>query len=164
VHFYVPNNALHPIADEANATRVDGLRYKPAVSHADAFLQNIASALLPLFRFSEDANQILIDHLMLAVGHHVAVAYCGTRLVTMPFAGGLRPLQERRAKEHLEASSLCNLRLVDLARGCGLSASHFTKFFRQSVGMPAGHWLLQKRLERAKRPLRDRGSHLLKSL
>jgi AraC family transcriptional regulator len=160
VHFYMPKDASDAIADEANAPRIDGLHYQPAVSHADTFLRNVAEALLPKFQSPDDVNQLFIDHLMLAVGHHINTTYGGMRPMTKPISGGLTPAQERRAKELLEASVIGNLRLADLARECGLSASHFTKSFRQSVGMPPHQWLLQQRLERAKLLLRDEDAQL----
>jgi transcriptional regulator GlxA family with amidase domain len=43
--------------------------------------------------------------------------------------------------------------LAQLARECGLSASHFTRAFRQSVGMAPHQWLLAQRVERAKERL-----------
>jgi len=155
VHFYLPVSALHAIADEADAPRFDELRYKPAVSHADPFLRNIAEALLPIFRSPQQANQMFMDHLMLAVGHHVAMSYGGMMPLTKPAVGGLTMLQERRAKELLAANLSGNRRLADLAKECGLSASQFSRAFRNSVGMPPHRWMLQQRIERAKILLRN---------
>ncbi len=155
VHFYLSLGALHAIADEADAPRIHELHYKPAVSRADVFLRDIAGALLPIFRTPQRASQVFIDHLMLAVGHHVAATYGGMMLLTKPAVGGLTRLQERRAKELLATNLSGNLRLADLAKECGLSASQFGRAFRKSVGMPPHRWMLQQRIERAKTLLRN---------
>ena len=70
--------------------------------------------------------------------------------------GGLAPWQERRAKELINANLDGKLPLSQLAEECGLSARHFARAFRQSIGVPPHRWLLSRRVERAKDLLRDR--------
>jgi AraC family transcriptional regulator len=155
VHFYFPRAALDALADEADAPRVSELRYKPAVGHGDPVLRGMAEALLPLFRAPDRANRLFMDHLMLAVGHHVATRYGGMRPLTPPAFGGLTPLQERRAKELLTHSVSGDMPLSDLARECGLSLTSFSRAFRKSVGVPPHRWVIQQRIELAKVLLRD---------
>lgn len=150
VHFYLPRGALDAIADEAEAPRIDELRYRPAVSHADPVLRGIAEALLPLFRNPERSTPFFMDHLLLAVGHHVATTYGGMIAGTRPVTGGLSFAQERRAKEMMMANLAGDLRLVDLARECGLSASQFSRAFRRTTGMPPHRWMVQQRIDLAK--------------
>jgi len=150
VHFYVPVSALHVIAEEAEAPRIHELRYQPAISHADAFLRNIAEALLPHFTAPSRLSQVFIDHLMLAVGHHVASTYGGLTSQPRPTVGGLTRRQERWAKELLAGDLSGSLRLADLARECGLSASQFSRAFRRTVGETPHQWLIRQRIERAK--------------
>jgi AraC family transcriptional regulator len=160
VHFYLPMSALHAIADEAEAPRIHELRYRPAVSHADTFLQNIAETLLPLFKTPSRLNQVFIDHLMLAVGHHVASTYGGLTSSPRPIAGGLTRRQERWAKELLASDLSGSLRLADLARECGLSVSQFSRAFRTTLGESPHQWLIRQRIERAKALLRDNETSL----
>ncbi|BBY60944.1 Lrp/AsnC ligand binding domain-containing protein [Mycolicibacterium sarraceniae] len=42
------------------------------------------------------------------------------------------------------------MRLVDLARECGLSASQFSRAFRRTVRETPHQWLIRQRIERAK--------------
>jgi AraC family transcriptional regulator len=160
VHFYVPVSALHAIADEAEAPRIHELRYRPAVSHADAFLRHVAEALLPHFKAPRHVNQVFIDHLMLAVGHHVASTYGGLAPRPRPMVGGLTLRQERWAKELLVGDLSGSLRLADLARECGLSASQFSRAFRLTVGESPHQWLIRQRIERAKALLQGSQSTL----
>jgi len=155
VHFYFPRAALDALADEAGAPRVEELHYRPAVSHQDPVLRGIAEALLPLFRDPDQANRLFMDHLMLAVGHHVASRYGGMRPITERVPGGLTPSQERRAKELLTDNMSGNMPLSALAHECGLSSASFSKAFRKSVGLPPHRWVIAQRIELAKRLLRD---------
>jgi transcriptional regulator GlxA family with amidase domain len=115
----------------------------------------MAECLLPSFRHPERVSAMFMDHLMFAVGHHIAATYGGMTAKALPKVGGLSPLMERRAKELLMADMGGTLRLTDLAAACGLSASQFSRAFRRSVGMPPHRWLVQQRVERAKGLLRD---------
>jgi AraC-like DNA-binding protein len=155
VHFYLPTKALRSIAEDAEAAPIEELRYKPAVSHADPFLRANAEALLPLFATPQRANRVFIDYVMLAVGHHIATHYGGMAPRSTPLAGGLTPMQERRAKELLMADLSSDIPLSALAMECGLSVSQFARAFRRSVGTPPHGWLLRQRIERAKGLLRD---------
>jgi AraC family transcriptional regulator len=160
VHFYLPVSALHAIADEAEAPRIHELRYRPAISHADAFLRNIADTLLPIFKAPSRLNQVFMDHLMLAVGYHVASTYGGLTSSPRPIAGGLTRRQERWAKELLAGDLTGSLRLADLARECGLSTSQFSRAFRKTVGESPHQWLIRQRIERAKALLRENEASL----
>jgi AraC-like DNA-binding protein len=40
--------------------------------------------------------------------------------------------------------------IIDLARECGLSSSHFARAFSRTTGMPPHRWLMKRRVERAK--------------
>lgn len=155
VHFYLSRAALNSFAQDAEAPRIDELRYKPAVSHADPVLRDMALALLPLFREPDRANQLFMDHFMLAVGHHVAWRYGEMRPTTKPVVGGLAPHQERRAKELLTQNISGDIPLAAVARECGLSLTHFSKAFRRSVGVPPHQWLLRQRVALAERLLRE---------
>lgn len=155
VHFYFPRTALNAIADDANAPRIQDLYYKPAVARADSVLRGMAEALLPLFRGPDRVSRLFMDHVMLAVGHHVAVKYGGMRLKERPILGGLTPYQERRARELLRENLSGEMPLAALASECGLSLVQFSKAFRKTVGIPPHRWVIQQRIILAKTLLRD---------
>ncbi len=154
VHFYLPMSALDAIADEADAVRIQELRYRPAVSRADPVLRNIAHTLLPLFRDPAQVNRLFMDHLMLAVGHHAATTYGGMLPISRPVLGGLTLSQERRVKAFMVENLSEDLPLAVLAKECGLSMSRFSKAFRRSVGSPPHKWFIQQRITLAKTLLR----------
>jgi AraC-like DNA-binding protein len=115
----------------------------------------MAEALLPLFTAPARVSQVVIDHLMLAVGHHVASTYGGLARSPAPTIHGLTRRQTQRAKELLVSDLSGSLRLADIARECGLSPSRFSRAFRASLGEAPHRWLIRQRIERAKALLRD---------
>jgi AraC family transcriptional regulator len=152
--FYLPRGVLNAIVDDADAPRIGDLNHNP-VSFDDATVGNLARAVLPALSHPDQANQLFIEHVLLAVGIHVAQTYGGMRALPRPIRGGLAPWQVRRAEEILCANLEGRVPLREVARECGLSVSHFSRAFRRSVGAAPHNWLLTRRVEVAKEKLRD---------
>lgn len=68
-------------------------------------------------------------------------------------AGGLAPWQMLRLESYVEAHLGEDLSLASLAHEVGISRSHFSRSFRQTLGQPPFAWLRAKRIERAKQLL-----------
>lgn len=154
--FYLPRVALNAIADDANAAQLGDLKYEPGAGINDSTISSLAGTILPALKHPEQANRLFVDHVMLAVGVHVAQSYGGMRSVAGPPRGGLAPWQVRRATEVLSAS-LDGVPLKTVAQECGLSVSHFSRAFRRTVGVAPHNWLLMRRIEVAKKMLRRSG-------
>jgi AraC family transcriptional regulator len=97
---------------------------------------------------------LFVDHVLLAVGAHIAQTYGGMRPVSRLVRGGLAPWQERRAKEMI-AANLDGVPVTELARECRLSRAHFSRAFRRSVGVAPHNWLIEQRIALSKKKLRD---------
>ena len=72
-----------------------------------------------------------------------------------PSRGGLPPLLTRRICEYIESHLDQKVGLEALAALAGLSIHHFARAFHQSLGMPPHSYILDRRLERAERMLRE---------
>jgi AraC family transcriptional regulator len=153
--FYLPRASLDAIADEIRAPRIRDLSYKPGAGVNDVTISRLGCLLLPALSHPEQANPLFIDHVLLALGVHVAQTYGGMRPESRPVRGGLAPWQERRAKKMI-AANLGGVPIKELARECGLlSTVDFSRAFSRSVGMAPHRWLMQRRIEVAKELLRD---------
>jgi AraC family transcriptional regulator len=152
--FYLPRAALDAIADDANAPRIRDLSYKPGAAVNDATISSLGRLLLPALSHPDQANRLFVDHVLLAVGVHIAQTYGGMRLVSRLVRGGLAPWQERRAKEMI-AANLDGVQVKEVARECRLSAAHFSRAFRRSVGVAPHNWLIEQRIVLSKKKLRD---------
>jgi len=152
--FYLPRSALDAIADDADAPRIGDLNHKP-VAIDDATISGLGMAVLPALSHPDQTSQLFIDHILLAVGVHVAQTYGGMRSLPRPVRGGLAPWQVRRAKEILCANLDGRVPLKEVAQECRLSVSHFSRAFRCSLGVAPHNWLLTRRVEAAKQKLRD---------
>jgi AraC-like DNA-binding protein len=74
-----------------------------------------------------------------------------------PRRGTLSMSQERRVRDRILSDLTDDPSLSELASLCGLSRSHFTRAFKNTIGLPPHRWLLMQRIERAKSLLAQTG-------
>jgi AraC family transcriptional regulator len=148
--FYIPRSALDSIAEQSHAPRVGELACEIGVGHDDEVIRHIGASLQQGLRQPDEANQLFVDHMMLALSAHVAQTYGGLRRTAELARGGLAPWQARRACERLESDLGGKLTLQQIASEFDLSVSHFARAFRLSVGVPPHQWLLRQRVKAAK--------------
>jgi AraC family transcriptional regulator len=70
-----------------------------------------------------------------------------------PVRGGLAPWQMRRTAQVLNEGLGSKVTLAHLAAECGLSVAHFARAFKQTTGRTPHRWLVEQRVEHAKRLL-----------
>ena len=158
--FYLPRSAFDEVAEEASAHRIEELRCPRGRDVADATIRNLGCSLVGGFERPHEVSRIFLEHVSLAVCAHIAQAYGGMRPNSMARRGGLAAWQERRARELLVAHLDGAVAAADIAKECRLSVGHFSRAFRQSMGVAPHAWLLNRRVEVAKDLLRDRDSSL----
>jgi AraC-like DNA-binding protein len=78
-----------------------------------------------------------------------------TRPAPPPARGGLAPGALRRVREHIDANLESGIAVRTLATIAGLSACHFARAFKQSLGVPPHRYVLQRRIARAVQMIRD---------
>jgi AraC family transcriptional regulator len=158
--FYLPRAALDAIADEANAPRIRDLSYEPGAGVNDVTISGLGSLLLPALSHPDQANRLFVDHVLLAVGVHIAQTYGGMGPMSRPTRGGLAPWQERRARDILHANIKHGVTLKQVARECGLSVGYFSHAFRRTLGLAPHKWLIEQRVVLSKEKLRADGLSL----
>jgi AraC family transcriptional regulator len=78
-----------------------------------------------------------------------------THTVPRPLRGGLPAWQQKRVMEFIEAHLAEEISLAVLAELAGLSLFHFARAFTQSFGVSPHRYHMARRMDRAKRLLRD---------
>ncbi|MDQ1922915.1 helix-turn-helix domain-containing protein [Massilia pseudoviolaceinigra] len=63
--------------------------------------------------------------------------------------GALAPWQVRQLTAHIDANLCATLRTTHLAATVGLSVSHFSRAFKNAVGVPARVYVLRRRVAAA---------------
>ena len=157
VRIFVPRAALDQLAQELGVARSDCLNVIHGAAIRDPAIHALISCLLPALEAPEAAFGLFVDHVLLAILAHIGRKYGALDEARHVPQGRLAPWQERRAKEILEAHPGLGLRLAIAADACGLSPSHFARAFKRSTGQPPYRWLLQRRVEQAKKLMSETG-------
>lgn len=158
VHYSIPRSGLNDIAEDLCHGPVRD--YRPAVLENDPVVAQITKSILPFIGRNDAISVVVLDQFGLILGAHLLQRY-GILLKAMrPLKGGLAPWQRRRASELLRENLNGRIRLAEIARECGLSASHFARSFKTSFGVSTHQWLIQHRIDFAKQLMSQTGMSL----
>ncbi|MCP8882331.1 AraC family transcriptional regulator [Devosia sp. XJ19-1] len=160
VNIRLHRQLLDDIATEAGSPidcldlpRIEDPQVDPAI-HA------MAQALLPSFQRSTEMTTLFAERLISALAIHLVDNYRGPRRSAAGPAEGLAHWQQRRAADMILDNIRTDIALIDLAKACNLSPSHFAKAFRVSFGLPPHRWMTQERLRLAREAMLNGNSTL----
>ena len=154
LQFYLPCHALNLLADMEGKQHIGDFNDNPGHAVKDQTIRGLGYSLLPAFARPNEASQLFIDHVTIALAAYVLQTYCVGEISALNPTGGLLPRQERLVKELLAANLNGNVSVSQLARVCGLPVRAFSQAFHQSAGMAPHQWLLYRRIDSAKDLLR----------
>jgi AraC family transcriptional regulator len=155
LHFYIPYSAVEEFAREDSGCTIRSLACpNGAIDH---IVLQLGLSILDAIQVAAAVSSRFIRHTLRALMSHFVRAYGIDRPEAACSRGGLAPWQTRRATEILLANVETGASLHAVARHCELSTSHFVRAFRQTVGQPPHRWLIEQRVELAKKLLLSSG-------
>ncbi len=149
LHFYFPRSALASAAEGDDISFLDDMPHNPGVGMEDPVIRDLGLTLLPAFARPDEAQALFVDHIVTAMAAYVSHLSDSNSRQSLPT--GLAPWQESRAKELLNARLDGAISIAQLASECGMSARSFSAAFRRSTGQSPHEWLLEVRLDRARK-------------
>jgi transcriptional regulator GlxA family with amidase domain len=99
------------------------------------------NAWLSVHCTEEELIEVVRDAAGSAAGSH----WIGRRLGEAP-RGGLAPAALKRVKAYVEQQMAGHIELRDLAAIAGLSECHFSRAFKESMGLPPHRYLMMRRV------------------
>lgn len=148
IHFYVPLQALNIFAEQESRPALSDLAYTHGVGRDDPVLRHLSLAALAAFGDRDHGSALLLDEILSAVCARTLSCYSSPGVAHSRRLSGLAVWQVRRAKELMDSCG--DVSLMEMARECQLSVTHFARSFRLSTGMSPHQWLLHRRIEKAK--------------
>ena len=158
VRFHVPQPFIDNVAYEKGLNAVGGLHAK-SLGQEDRTLYQFALAMLPAITSPSHVSSAFVEYMVLALHEHLVFTYADARRKTT-LVGGLAPWQIQRAREFVDANLSRDITIAELGRECGISASHFARAFRASLGVTPHHWITNRRLDRARSLMLKTGESL----
>ena len=128
----------------------DRLALAPRLFFEDAALWSTALKLIRLAERTGPDARLYGDALATVLSVELSRLERGALPPEEPLRGGLAPWQQRAVREYIEEHLAREISLDDLAALARLSATHFSRAFKQSFGMPPHRWQTERRIEQAK--------------
>ena len=122
-------------------------------SIAKTQIGHIVGALVAESDAGNPGGLAFVEALATGLSHQLAL-HAGVRKPGLArLRGGLSTIARRRALELINANPDSNLSVEFLAGEVGLSAAHFARAFKETMGLAPHQYLLHLRLERSRRML-----------
>ena len=153
VHYTMPRAELDDIAADFGFGRVSS--YRLSFVEDDLVLAQITRSVLPFIGRSDGLSLLALDQFSLILGAHLLERYGVLQKIGKVSKGGLAPWQRCRAEELLSENLDGRIRLMEIARECALSVSHFARSFKETFGISTHQWLIRRRVEHAQELLRQ---------
>ncbi|MBD9528802.1 helix-turn-helix domain-containing protein [Paracoccus sp. PAR01] len=119
----------------------------------DQILRHLAQALLPALAAPESFDPLFIEQLATTIGAHLLHQYRTDGGSDSDRLCALAPVMIRRAQDMLMSGEGDKVSIADIAEALNLSRHGFFRAFRDSTGVTPYQWLLNQRIERARRLL-----------
>jgi AraC family transcriptional regulator len=154
IHVHVDPAELAAMADDGDGPPAEpdlpslGWIRDPAITRAVGALSRAA-------RSPAAARNAEIDAVLLGLGVHLIRAHSSLRDAPAPVARRLSEARLSRVRDFAMANLRQDIGLDDLADVACLSAAHFVRAFRDTVGEPPHRWLMRRRAEAARGMVAD---------
>lgn len=146
---------MQSVAQETLLGNSAHLALLPTFQSQNAQIEAIATMLLAERQQNQPGGALYIDSLANVLAVQLLRHY-GSRQLQLPsYEGGLSPHQLSRVLDYIDAYLAQDIKLADLAELLNISSFHFGRLFKQTTGTSPYQYLLQQRVERAKRLLKQ---------
>lgn len=121
----------------------------------DFQIESIGLLLLAELTQENIGSKLYIESLANILAVHLLRQYATTKLHLCVYAGGLPQRQLLQVLEYINEHLNQDIKLADLAQLLDISQFHFSRLFKQSIGITPYQYLLQQRIELAKQLLKQ---------
>lgn len=149
LHFHIPRRYFADLAAASGVAATDELRIGSGHGFFDPTMLHLGMAVLPALERPAEANQLFLDHSMMAMCAHIAGTY-GVAIEPRVLAKGLAGWRLRRAKDLIASRLNGDISISEIAAECGLTPSYFARQFAEATGTTPHRWLLKMRVQQAK--------------
>jgi len=123
------------------------------MTEQDALMQGIVSALKAEVESTKIGGQLLIDSLKTSLAIHLLRNYCTIQPKLGSYSDGLSQSTLQNVTAYIHEHLHQDLKLIEIAGIAQISPYHFLRLFKQQMGVTPHQYILQQRLEKAKRLL-----------
>jgi AraC family transcriptional regulator len=128
----------------------------PRFAFTDPLLEQLALAIVGALREGVSEDQLYIDSIAQMIAAHLVRKYSTrARPEIVQSADGLTSLRIKRLVDFIEANLDGDLSLEAIAAQVEISSLYLSRYFKSALGMAPHQYVVGRRIEKAKRLLRD---------
>ncbi|HNB54854.1 MAG TPA: AraC family transcriptional regulator, partial [Anaerolineales bacterium] len=151
LHLYFFPAFLRPHSEKAMP--MTGLRH--VFNGYDPLVEQIGRSLLAELQQSEGVSSLYVETLMDTLLIHLVRNYGAFQPSMALLPRGLPPTLFQQVKDHIQEHLNHDLTLQELAAIAGLSASYFSRQFKDTIGLSPHQYVIRMRVQRAEYLLQD---------
>ena len=144
---------IKTLARETIKQDCDRLELMPAFRMRHPQIEAIAMMLFTELQQEQSGSRLYLDSLTNALAVNLLRHHTITKPQVPIYEGGLPKRQLQQILDYIDAHLDQDIKLANLARLLDMSQFHFSRLFKQSIGMSPYQYLIQQRVERAKQLL-----------
>jgi AraC family transcriptional regulator len=152
LHIYLRNQVVREVAAELGQDP-DSLDLVPSLGEPDPLAECLALGVRDALSEGDPAARVYVDYLSRVLAARLLRRYSGSRMCLDARCGALSSSQMNVIKDYMQANLSRSLSLSDIASSCDLSPSYFARRVKTTTGVPPHQYLMQLRVEQAKRLL-----------
>ncbi|NEQ95940.1 MAG: helix-turn-helix transcriptional regulator [Cyanothece sp. SIO2G6] len=146
---------VHSVAQETLTGNREHFQLLPEFQGQSPQIEAIALMMLAEHEQDYANGPLYLDSLANVLTVNLLQQYGTTRPQLVTYEGGLPPHQIQQVLDYVDAYGDRPIQLADLAQLLKMSQFHFSRLFKQSIGLSPYQYLLQQRVERAKQLLQQ---------
>jgi AraC family transcriptional regulator len=153
-NFYALSVAFEPIFID-RLLEIENFKFKKEHNIHDPFLREISLKVHQAAGTSLTIEKMYIESLIMTCAIHLATQYAADYKKIFAPKGKLSSVQLSRVIDYTRSFVHANISLNELASTVHLSAYHFARLFRQTLGISPYQFVLQLKIEHAKKLIQN---------
>lgn len=154
--FEIDNRLRNALIEELSKTDPIHVELVENFNFRDRYIEQIGRSLLRELQSPQLGGQLYADHLALLLEVHLLEHYSNRAIKPPTPLQTLTSAQLHRVQDYIHAHLNRDVGLIDIAAHIGLTRWHFTRLFKNTLGLPLHQYVLTCRLECAKEMLLTR--------
>lgn len=155
LYVQISSRFLQQVAEEALEINPDRVEVTPALQVRNPQLEQLLRLLQSELRQGGRMGRLYVESLANALGVNLLHDHSATQPRIVQYEGGLGDRKLLQITRYIDSALDQSIKLANLAQLAGMSQSHFSRLFKQSMGLSPHQYLLRQRVERAKQLLKD---------
>ena len=155
VALWLAPELLRDTAALAGESRPERVRILDNFGTRDPQIERLGVSLLAELEGEGSGGSLYAELLAQALAAHLLRRYSTSGVAVRPAATTLPSFKLRRVTDYINENLGRNIALSEIAQSLAMSSYHFARAFKQTTGIAPHHFVIARRVERAKSLLRE---------